>query len=75
MHPASAALLRPGESACILRITHAPLARRLFDMGISPGCSLQLLLAVPGGDPLVFYTSACVIALRKCECRHILLCP
>ena len=75
MPPVSADQLLPDQSAIIANITLPALADRLYDMGITPGCSLQLLLCAPCKDPLIFCTSACIIALRRKDYRHILLCP
>ena len=71
--PTTAAQLSPGQAAFIADITCIPLSNRLYDMGISPGCTLELLSIAPCGDPRVFLTPACVIALRQCDCRCILI--
>lgn len=75
MPPITADQLTPGQKAFVLSVGLPALAHRLYDMGIAPGCELQLLFAVPGNDPLIFYTPACVIALRRSDCRYILVCP
>ena len=74
MQPLTAAQLSPDQHARILAITDPALARRLYDMGITLGCELYLLHIAPFGDPLVFRTPACTIALRRKDCRHIFVC-
>lgn len=74
MQPFTAAHLSPDQPARILAITDPALARRLYDMGIAPGCDLCLLRIAPFGDPLIFRTPACTIALRRKDCRHVFVC-
>lgn len=75
MQHATAAEMRPGTRARIKNITDPALAKRLCDMGILPGARITFIRSAPLGDPCILATDACVIALRRSDCRNILLCP
>lgn len=72
----SAADLTGGESAPQVGMApDAPLAvaRRLFDLGFTPGAMIERLRRAPLGDPTVYRVDGIEVALRRREARCILV--
>ena len=47
--------------------------RRLYDLGFIPGAAVECVMRSPMGDPLAYYISGSVIALRKCDAKSLTL--
>ena len=66
--------LLPGESAVLLRLeADCNIRRRLLDRGLTPGARVECLGISPGGDPRAFLVRGAVLALRREDCRSIIL--
>ena len=66
--------LRPGETARLLRLERGcNMRRRLLDIGLTPGVAVECLGISPGGDPRAFLIRGAVLALRREDCRGIIL--
>lgn len=65
-------LLKPGGRGKVLELTaDGPMRRRLLDLGVTPGASVQRLLASPIGDPVCFLIRGAQIALRCADAALI----
>lgn len=63
-----------GESATIVRLAHASdaaTARRLFDLGFTPGATVTKVRRAPFGGPSVYRVADYEIALRPAQARTI----
>lgn len=49
------------------------IARRLLDLGFTPGETAELVRRAPLQDPLMFCVGGCEIVLRKSEARRVLV--
>ncbi|MDX9714258.1 MAG: ferrous iron transport protein A [Dissulfurispiraceae bacterium] len=68
------ALLRPGESALIEKITlGGPIKRRLMDMGVVAGEKITVEKIAPMGDPIEVVIKNYRLSLRKSEAERIIL--
>ena len=47
--------------------------RRLYDLGFVPGAEVECVMRSPMGDPLAYYVSGSVIALRKNDASSLTL--
>ena len=66
--------LKEGEYGIVTKINlGGAIQRRLFDLGLIPGTSVQNLYAAPSGSPIAFRIRGACIALRKRDCEHIFL--
>ena len=66
--------LRVGEAATIAAFdANDVVARRLFDLGFTPGEPVMRLRQAPLGDPLMFRVGGLEIVLRRAEARRILV--
>ncbi len=66
--------LPTGEAAPILGFDRDDVVtRRLFDLGFTPGESVERLRRAPLGDPLMFRVGGIEIVLRRAEARRILV--
>ena len=64
--------LVPGQKASIVRINaHGELGRRIRDMGLVPGMSVQVVGRAPLRDPVALRIEGSTIALRNSEADHI----
>ncbi len=64
--------LKPHNQARVIKITgQAQLKRKLLDMGIVPGCELEVLRVAPLGDPVEIKIRGYNLSLRKEEAKHI----
>lgn len=63
-----------GEARTLVGFDHDDvMARRLFDLGFTPGEPVVRLRHAPLGDPLMFRVGGVEIVLRKAEARRILV--
>ncbi|HHT14167.1 MAG TPA: ferrous iron transport protein A [Propionibacterium sp.] len=63
-----------GEERTLVGFDHDDVvARRLFDLGFTPGESVVRLRHAPLGDPLMFRVGGVEIVLRKAQARRILV--
>jgi ferrous iron transport protein A len=66
------ATLRPGNRARITKIgAIGPLKRRLMDMGILIGETVQVVKVAPLGDPIEITVKGYQLSLRKSEATGI----
>ena len=64
--------LRVGEAATIAAFdANDVVARRLFDLGFTPGEPVVRLRQAPLGDPLMFRVGGIEIVLRRTEARRV----
>lgn len=64
--------LKPGQSARVTSIQGTgPVKRRMMDMGITKGVSIQLRKAAPLGDPIEINLLGYELSLRKEDCKLI----
>ena len=70
----SLARLLPGETAELVRLKQGcGMRRRLLDMGLTPGARIKCVGVSPGSDPRAFLVHGAVLALRREDCRSIIL--
>lgn len=73
-YPMSLVNLSPGESAAVKEILcGGGMKRRLLDLGLTQGTVIKCVGKSPMGDPLAFSIRGAVIAIRKEDCRNILI--
>ena len=66
--------LKAGQSAYILGLTDAgALAKRLLDMGFTPGTHFTVRTCAPGGDPMLIELRFSAVILRKEEAACVLV--
>ena len=64
--------LAPGQKASIVKITaYGELGRRIRDMGLVPGMSLQVIGRAPLRDPVALRIEGSSIALRNREADYV----
>ena len=64
--------LAPGQKASIVKITaYGELGRRIRDMGLVPGMSLQVIGRAPLRDPVALRIEGSTIALRNSEADYV----
>lgn len=64
--------LAPGREASIVKITaHGELGRRIRDMGLVPGMSVQVVGRAPLRDPVALRIEGSTIALRNSEADYV----
>jgi DtxR family Mn-dependent transcriptional regulator len=66
--------LKPGEKAVVTAISPAcrkQERRRLMDLGILPGTTIEAVMRSPAGDPTAYRVRGTLIALRKEQSRTI----
>jgi ferrous iron transport protein A len=70
----SASQLKVGEKATIIDIDNDhPSARRILEVGFTPGEEIELLYKPLFNDPLAFSVRGALIAIRKNEANCILV--
>lgn len=68
--------LRPGQICILQSLSHTgAMRRRLLDLGYQPGCTLRLLWEAPSGSPMAMLCKGAMIALRREDCRKLLVLP
>lgn len=66
--------LRIGESGQIVKISYAgPVTRRILDLGMVKGASVEVVKVAPLGDPIEIKVRGCNISLRRREAATILV--
>ncbi len=64
--------LAPGQKANIVKITaYGELGRRIRDMGLVPGMSVQVVGRAPLRDPVALRIEGSTIALRNSEADYV----
>ena len=64
----------PGQTAVISALnTTGSMRRRLLDIGLIEGTRVECLGKSPLGDPSAYLIRGAVIALRKDDCKNILI--
>ncbi len=64
--------LNAGEKARIVSIGGSGAARRrMLDMGLVPGSTIEMIRKAPMGDPIEFKVRGYMISLRKEEAEQI----
>jgi ferrous iron transport protein A len=62
-----------------LRVTkvtgRGPTAQRIMEMGLTPGCELQILKVAPLGDPMEIKVRGYRLSLRKTDVASIEVSP
>ena len=67
----SLAMLQEGQRACVTELlAQEGMRRRLLDLGLTPGTSVECELKSPSGDPAAYRIRGALIALR---CRDAAL--
>lgn len=66
--------LKRGEKAMVQKIkVNGSLHRRLCDMGINPGITVEMVKAAPLGDPLEFKLKGYHLSLRKSVAEQVII--
>lgn len=66
--------INPGEHAIVLSLlTKGEMRRRLLDIGLTPNTRVTCVSRSPLGDPSAFFIRGAVIALRKKDCKTIII--
>ena len=66
--------LKVGQKCVVEDVAVAgDIKRRLMDLGIVKGATVECELISPGGDPKAFYIKGALIALREEETKKILV--
>lgn len=69
-------MLPLGKSAVVREVTSAAgIRRRMLDLGLISGTSVEAVLRSPAGDPMAYQIRGAVIALRSEEALKILVDP
>jgi len=64
--------LAPGDMATIVRVTgRGPARRRLMDMGLMPGETIEVVRVAPLGDPVQVKVQDCNLTIRREEAVSI----
>lgn len=66
--------VRPGESAVVCRsFADGPMRRRFLDIGLTENARVECLGRSPGGDPSAYLIRGAVIAIRREDCKKIIV--
>ena len=64
--------IKPGENATVVGVAVTDsLRRRLADLGLIPGTTVECVGVSPAGDPSAYLIRGEVIALRRRDCGGI----
>lgn len=64
--------IKLNDKVRVVRISDAcRIKRRLYDLGLIEGTSVQCVLTSPLGDPTAYLIRGAVIALRREDAKHI----
>lgn len=64
--------LQTGQSATVQRIDgKGAVRRRLMDMGLVRGASIEMVKAAPMGDPIAYLVRGYHLSLRKSEAQLV----
>lgn len=70
--PKSLAELRPGERGKVVAVAgDADAARRLMDLGLIRGTTLEVIRNAPLGDPIEVRLRGFMLSLRRSEAEHV----
>lgn len=65
---------RIGETGVVTIVNgEGRIRRRLFDMGITPGCEIYLRKKAPLGDPIEISLRGYELTLRKSEAEFVMM--
>ena len=68
----SLARLRPGEKGRVTQIDESgPAMKRLMDLGITRGATIEVIRSAPLGDPIEVRLRGFMLTLRRAEAEHI----
>jgi len=68
--------LVPGERAAIVALDSDPVvARRLMELGLVPGTTIELVRRAPLGDPIELSVRGVHLSLRRSEASRIHVAP
>ena len=70
--------LKPGQGAQVVALSpriRGAERRRLMDLGLLPGTTIEVEIESAGGDPIAYRIRGAVIALRKSQAELISVCP
>jgi DtxR family transcriptional regulator, Mn-dependent transcriptional regulator len=70
--------LKPGAEAQVVALSpriRGAERRRLMDLGLLPGTTIEVEIESAGGDPIAYRVRGAVIALRKSQAKLISVCP
>ena len=66
--------VEPGQKTRIKEVrSHGSIRRRLLDIGLIENTEVECLGRSPAGDPSAFLIRGAVIAIRREDCRNILI--
>lgn len=64
--------LEPGEAGVIVRVDGEPaIARRLMELGLVPGTTVEVVRRAPLGDPLELRIRQIHLSIRLSEAAHV----
>jgi ferrous iron transport protein A len=64
--------LSPGDVAVVTRLAGEPaIARRLMELGLTPGTTVEFVRRAPLGDPLELRLREIHLSIRRSEAAHI----
>ena len=64
----------PGQSAVVLSLAAAgSIRRRFLDIGLTENTRVECLGRSPGGDPSAYLIRGAVVAIRRDDCKKILV--
>ena len=70
--PRTLAELRPGDRGRVVAVAgEADTARRLMDLGLIRGTTLEVIRTAPLGDPMEVRLRGFMLTLRRTEAEHI----
>lgn len=65
---------RPGDTVTVRKVAgKGPTMRRIMDMGITKGCSINIRKIAPLGDPIEVTVRGYELSLRKADASTILV--
>ncbi len=70
--------LKTGQEAQVVALSpriRGAERRRLMDLGLLPGTTIEVEMESAGGDPIAYRVRGAVIALRKSQAQLITVCP
>lgn len=66
--------IAPGQRAVVKKLTtHGAMRRRLLDIGLSEGTEVECIGRSPMGDPSAYLIRGAVIAIRRADCRGVIV--
>ena len=66
--------LKIGETAKVISVNNTgTIRRRLLDIGLIPNTLVTAVLASPFRDPIAYRIKNALIAIRKCDSKHIVV--